>query len=80
MSTLAVNELLGVLPLPPASVNASAPTESDIAVVELAVGVKVNEYRVPEPVKPLIVPPLTVMSPTTKSLEISLSVAVMVAV
>jgi hypothetical protein len=48
--------------------------------VELLVGVKTNEYEVPDPVNPLIKPPIAEISALVKLIEVSLSVAVMVAV
>jgi hypothetical protein len=49
-------------------------------VVELLDGVKTNEYEVPDPVNPLIIPPLAEMSVFVKLTEASLNVAVIVAV
>jgi hypothetical protein len=48
--------------------------------VELLVGVKTNEYEVPDPVNPLISPPVAETSVLVKLIEDSLNVAVMVAV
>jgi hypothetical protein len=48
--------------------------------VELLVGVKTNEYEVPDPVNPLINPPVAEISVFVKLTEDSLNVAVMVAV
>jgi hypothetical protein len=65
---------LAVFPFPAASL--SAPAEIDIEPLNallLPVGVNKAEYVVPEPVKPLSEPPETVMSPTTKLLDDSLS-------
>jgi hypothetical protein len=42
--------------------------------------VKINEYVVPEPVNPLITPPVAEMSEFVKLLDASLRVAVIVAV
>jgi hypothetical protein len=72
--------LLAVLPLPAESVNALPATEIDAVPVELAVGVKVAVYDVPEPEKDDNVPPETVTSPTTKSEEDSDNVNVIVSV
>ena len=63
---------LAVLLFPAASVN--APLETDTKPEPLcvfAVGVNTTVYEVPEPVKDDKVPPLDVMSPTTKSVEAS---------
>jgi hypothetical protein len=48
--------------------------------VELLVGVNTNEYEVPDPVNPLTAHPVTETSALVKLIEVSLSVAVMVAV
>ena len=68
------------LPLPAASVKALAVTEMTPGAVELAVGVNVAEYAVPEPVKPDSVPPVTVTSLDVKVVDVSLSVKMIVAV
>jgi hypothetical protein len=48
--------------------------------VELLVGVKTNEYEVPDPVNPLISPPVAEISALVKLTEASLNEAVIVAV
>ena len=68
------------LPLPAASVKALAVTEMTPGAVELAVGVNVAEYAVPEPVKPESVPPVTVTSLDVKVVDVSLSVKMIVEV
>ena len=63
---------LAVLLFPAASVNLSAATETEPEVLcVFAVGVNTTVYDVPEPVNDDNVPPLDVMSPTTKSVEAS---------
>jgi hypothetical protein len=65
---------LAVFPFPVASLNAPAEIESEpLNALLLFVGVNNAEYVVPEPVNPLSEPPETVMSPTTKLLDVSLS-------
>jgi hypothetical protein len=72
---------LAVFPFPAASLNAPAPIEIDpLKALLLFVGVKSAEYVVPDPAKPLSEPPETVMSPTTKLLDDSLSTMETVAV
>ena len=80
VSTEAVTCELAVFTLPNASVKTPASTCTDICVVELLVGVKTNEYELPEPVKPLIAPPVAEMSVLVKLTDASLKVAVTVAV
>ena len=72
--------LLAVLPLPAVSVNALDPIEIDAVPAESAVGVKVAVYDVPDPEKLDSEPPDTVMSPTTKSADVSDNVNVIVSV
>ena len=63
---------LAVLLFPAASVNLSAATETEPEVLcVFAVGVNTTVYDVPEPVNDDRVPPLTVMSPSTKFVEAS---------
>ena len=80
VSTVAVTTELAEFTLPTASLKTPATTCTDIGVVELLVGVKTNEYEVPDPVNPLTAPPVTETSALVKLIEVSLSVAVMVAV
>ena len=68
------------LALPAASVNLPAATDICPDAVELAVGVKMAVYTDPEPLRLESVPPETVTSPSTKVVEFSLSVNVIVAV
>jgi hypothetical protein len=73
--------LVAVFALPFESVNREVGTE--IVVVPdavLTVGVKTAVYEVPEPVKEVMVPPLMLRSPETRSVADSLSVMVNVAV
>lgn len=74
--------VLAVLLLPAVSVNAFAPTEIDPEPeFVLGVGVKTTEYTVDDVVVSVeSVPPETVMSPTTKSVDGSDSVNVIVSV
>ena len=63
---------LAVLLFPAASVNLSAATETEPEVLcVFAVGVNTTVYEVPEPEKDDNVPPLNVMSPSTKFVEAS---------
>ena len=63
---------LSVLLFPAASVNLSAATETEPEVLcVFAVGVNTTVYEVPEPEKDDNVPPLNVMSPSTKFVEAS---------
>jgi hypothetical protein len=63
---------LAVLLFPAASVNAPLATDTEPELVcVFAVGVNTTVYDVPEPVNDDKVPPLNVMSPTTKSVEAS---------
>ena len=63
---------LAVLLFPAASVNLSAATETEPEVLCVsAVGVNTTVYEVPEPEKDDNVPPLNVMSPSTKFVEAS---------
>ena len=72
---------LAVFPFPAASLNAPAAIEiAPLNALLLPVGVNKAEYVVPEPVNPLSEPPETVMSPTTKLLDDSLSSTETVAV
>jgi hypothetical protein len=80
VSTVAVTGELAMFTLPNASLKTPANTCIDICVVELLVGVKTNEYELPEPVKPLIAPPVAEMSVLVKLADASLKVAVTVAV
>ena len=80
VSTGAVTSGLAVFTLPNASLKTPASTCTDIGEVELLVGVKVKEYEVPDPVNPLISPPVTEISVFVKLTEASLNVAVIVAV
>ena len=74
VSIVSVNVALAVLPFPAASLNAPAAIETEPLNALLPfVGVKSAEYVVPEPVKPLIKPPETVMSVLMKLLDDSLS-------
>ena len=61
-----------MLPLPAASVNLSKATDNEPELVcVFAVGVNTTVYDVPEPENDDKVPPLNVMSPTTKLVEAS---------
>ena len=80
VSTVAAITELAVFKFPAASLKTPASTDTDIDVVELVAGVNVNVYEVPEPTKPLIVPPATVTSALAKLTLDSLNVAVTVAV
>jgi hypothetical protein len=81
VSIVSVNAELALLALPAASVNAPSAMDTEpLSALLPFVGVKVAEYVVPEPVKPLSRPPVTEMSPTTKLLEDSLSSTETVAV
>ena len=63
---------LAVLLFPAASVNLSAATETEPEVLcVFVVGVNTTVYEVPEPEKDDNVPPLNVMSPSTKFVEAS---------
>ena len=65
---------LAAFPFPAASLNApSAINTEPLKALLLPVGVKSAEYVVPDPVNPLSEPPETVMSPTSKLLDDSLS-------
>ena len=66
--------------LPSASSNLSAATEICPGVVESAFGVKIAEYVDPLPEKPESVPPVAVMSASSKSTESAESTNVMTAV
>ena len=60
------------MPLPAASVNLSKATDTEPELVcVFAVGVNTTVYDVPEPENDDNVPPLNVMSPTTKLVEAS---------
>ena len=60
------------MPLPAASVNLSKATDTEPELVcVFAVGVNTTVYDVPEPENDDKVPPLNVMSPTTKLVEAS---------
>ena len=80
VSTVAVITELAVFKFPTASLKTPARTDTDIDVVELVVGVKVNVNVVPEPVKALIAPPATETSALVKLTLDSLNDAVIVAV
>ena len=81
VSMVSDKEELAEFPFPAASLNAPAETEIEpLNALLLPVGVNNAEYVVPEPVNPLSEPPETVMSPTTKLLEDSLSSTETVAV
>jgi hypothetical protein len=68
---------LALLVLPTASVNAPLATDTEPEpLCVLAVGVNTTEYDVPEPLNDDNVPPLTVISPTAKSVADSESVKV----
>ena len=72
MSYVIVVAELAVLLFPAASVNAPLATDTEPEpLCVLAVGVNTTVYDVPEPVNDDNVPPLDVMSPTTKSVEAS---------
>ena len=73
-----VNWVAAVLPLLAESVNVPAPTS--MVVAPGALGVNVAVYTVPDPEKPLILPPDTVASPSAKSVVPSLAVKVSVRV
>ena len=60
---------LAVLPLPAASLNTPAPTETDAVPDELAVGVNVAVYDAPEPLNDDNKPPETVTSALTKFVD-----------
>ena len=80
VSTVAVTSVLAAFILPTASLKTPASTCTDIGEVELLVGVKTNEYEVPDPVNPLTAPPDIEISVLVKLTEASLNVAVIVAV
>jgi hypothetical protein len=80
VSTVAVTSELAEFIFPTASLKTPATTCTDIGVVELLVGVKINEYEVPDPVNPLINPPVAETSVLVKFIVASLSDAVIVAV
>ena len=72
MSYVIVVAELAVLLFPAASVNAPLATDTEPEpLCVFAVGVNTTVYDVPEPVNDDNVPPLDVMSPTTKSVEAS---------
>jgi hypothetical protein len=75
-----LSDSLAVLLFPAWSVNLFDVTESDAVPEVFAVGVKVPVYEVPEPEWVPSVPPVTVTSPDTKSVEDSDSVKVIVSV
>jgi hypothetical protein len=68
---------LAELLLPAASVNTPLATDTEPEpLCEFAVGVNTTEYDVPEPLNDDNAPPLTVISPTAKSVADSESVKV----
>ena len=74
-----LNVLDAVLLLPAVSVNRAPATEMEpVPDCVLADGVKVAEYEVPLPEKPLMAPPVTVISVEMKFVEDSESVKVIV--
>ncbi|NDE52245.1 MAG: hypothetical protein EB005_03485 [Actinobacteria bacterium] len=75
-----LSELLTEFSLPAESVNEVAPT-CTVAVPDAPVdGVKVAVYEFPDPAKSESAPPLTEIAPSTKSVELSESVNVRLAV
>jgi hypothetical protein len=81
VSIVSAIDELAVFPFPAASLNAPAAIEIvPLNALLLFAGVKSAKYVVPVPVKPLIAPPVTVMSVPTKLLDGSLNTTETVAV